>query len=85
MPALYAGLLGVSGVTLPDDPIQAEPDFDSALAAFEELPPVRILFDNGAGDSPGKPVPGFERSFKRFPPPKAAPKEAAPAKPAEKK
>ncbi len=74
VPALYAGLLGVSGVTLPDDPIQAEPDFDSALAAFEELPPVRILFDNGAGDSPGKPVPGFERSFKRFPPPKAEPK-----------
>lgn len=70
-PALYAAVLGVSGVTIPDDPIQAEPDFESALAAFEAQPPVRILFDNGAGDQPGKPVPGFERSFRRFPPPKA--------------
>jgi putative CocE/NonD family hydrolase len=29
---------------------------------------VRILFDNGAGGAtPGAPVPGFERSFSRFP------------------
>ena len=36
-------------MTLPDDPIQPQPDYASALAAFEALPPVRILFDNGAG------------------------------------
>jgi putative CocE/NonD family hydrolase len=28
---------------------------------------VRILFENGAGGQPGAPVPGFERSFARFP------------------
>ena len=50
------------------DPIQQQPNYDAALAAFEALPPVRILFDNGAGGSqPGAPSPGFERSFSRFP------------------
>ena len=70
-PALYSSVLGVSGVTLPDDPIQQQPDYDSALAAFEALPPVRVLFDNGAGAEPGSPVPAFERSFRHFPPRKA--------------
>ncbi len=71
-PLLYAAVLGVPGVTLPDDPIQEEPDFASAKAAFEAIPPVRILFDNGAGAAPGAPLPGFEKSFKTFPPPKAS-------------
>ena len=39
-------------------------------AEFEQLDPVRILFDNGAGgSSPGQPYPGFERSFSTFPVP----------------
>src|SRR5262249_25585464 len=72
LPALastyYESAFGVPGVTLPPDPIQSEPDFASAKAAFEALPPVRILFDNGAGGSnPGQPPPAFEQSFSRFP------------------
>ena len=67
-PILFQAFTGVPGVTLPDDPIQDQPDFASAKAAFEALKPVRILFDNGAGDTPAKPVPGFERSFDEFPP-----------------
>ncbi len=67
-PVLYSAVLGVDDVQIPDDPIQAEPDLASAQAAFEAQKPVRILFDNGAGDAPGKPVPGFERSFNAFPP-----------------
>jgi predicted acyl esterase len=66
-PAIFAGAMGVSGVTLPADPIQQQPTFAAAKAAFEALPSVRILFDNGAGAKPGAPVPGFERSFSRFP------------------
>ena len=68
-PILYAAVLGVPGVTLPDDPIQNQPDFASALGAFEDLPQARVLFENGGGGAPGKPVPAFEASFKRFPPP----------------
>ena len=69
-PVLYEAVLGVHGVTLPHDPIQDEPDYASALAAFEALPQVRILFDNGAGSNvPGNPVPGFEQSFAKWPVP----------------
>jgi uncharacterized protein len=67
-PAIFQGILGVPGVTLPPDPLQGKPTLAAAKAAFEALPPVRILFDNGAGGSqPGAPVPGFERSFARWP------------------
>jgi uncharacterized protein len=66
-PAIYATAMGTPGVTLPSDPIQQRPDHASALAAFEALPPVRVLFDNGAGAAPGLPVPAFERAFARFP------------------
>src|SRR4051812_43771742 len=65
-PAVFAALMGVQGVTLPDDPIQGR-GYADALAAFEALPSVRILFDNGAGAAPGAPVPGFEHSFAGWP------------------
>jgi predicted acyl esterase len=54
---------------LPPDPIQLLPDYGLAKAAFEEQPPIRVLFDNGAGDAanPGWPYPGFEQSFEDFP------------------
>jgi predicted acyl esterase len=66
-PTLFNVVMGVPGVNLPDDPIQGQPTYRDALAAFERLPAVRILFDSGAGNAPGAPVPGFERSFARFP------------------
>ena len=47
-----------------------EPSYAAALAAFEALPPVRVLFDNGAGGAaPGAPGAAFEQSFARFPVP----------------
>jgi predicted acyl esterase len=68
-PVVFASAMGVNGVTLPADPIQAQPSYAAAKAAFEALPPVRVLFDNGAGGQPFAPVPGFERSFRRWPVP----------------
>jgi predicted acyl esterase len=68
-PVVYQAAMGISGLTLPPDPIQQEPSYDAALKAFEALPPVRILFDNGAGRKPGEPYPGFEQSFSSFPVP----------------
>jgi len=62
-------------VTLPTDPIQLQPLYESALAEFEKLPEVRVLFDNGAGASPlgtttaGNPYPGFEATFPSIPVP----------------
>ena len=68
-PLIFQAASGVPGVTLPPDPIQGRASYGEAKAAFEAIPPVRVLFDNGAGSPrPGVPVPGFERSFSRFPP-----------------
>ena len=75
-PAIYQLAFGLpqdSIVTLPRDPIQEIPLYEDALAAFEALPEVRVLFENGAGTSPtgqqepGNPYPAFEESFSEFP------------------
>jgi predicted acyl esterase len=68
-PVIFKEAMGIEGVTLRPDPIQQQP-YASALAAFEALKPIRVLFDNGAGgSSPGQPYPGFEQSFDSFPVP----------------
>jgi putative CocE/NonD family hydrolase len=60
--------MGIDNVTLPPDPIQSVPGYAAALAAFQRLAPIRVMFDNGAGSvTPGAPYPGFEDSFARFP------------------
>jgi predicted acyl esterase len=75
-PIIYQEAMGLPKtdlVTLPTDPIQLQPTYESALSAFEALPEIRVLFDNGAGTSPlgtttaGDPYPGFEQSFSKFP------------------
>jgi hypothetical protein len=75
-PIVYSQAMGVPHndlLTLPSDPIQGILTYADALAAFEKLPAVRVLFDNGAGRSPtgalvpGNPYPGFEQSFSTFP------------------
>jgi predicted acyl esterase len=78
-PLVYKEAMGLPEgdvVTLPPDPIQEQPTYESALSAFEALPQVRVLFDNGAGEAPpggttvaGNPYPGFEQSFSAFPVP----------------
>jgi len=76
-PVIYDEAMGLPKtelITLPSDPIQEKPTYESALAAFEALPQIRVLFDNGAGKNPvlgtttaGDPYPGFEDSFSKFP------------------
>ncbi len=75
-PVIYQTAMGLPQtdvVTLPPDPIQLQPTYQGALTAFEALPKVRVLFDNGAGTSPtgsktaGDPYPAFEQSFSSLP------------------
>ncbi len=75
-PVIYQAAMGLPQsdvVTLPVDPIQSIPTYDEALAAFNQLPRVRVLFDNGAGSSPGAssnpgdPYPGFVKDFSSLP------------------
>ena len=75
-PLVGQGAMGVPNdhiLTLPYDHIQTIPTYEEALAAFEKLPQIRVMFDNGAGMSPtgdrtpGDPYPGFEYSFSSWP------------------
>jgi uncharacterized protein len=72
-PLFYGESMGLSGIVLPPDPIQQIPTYQAALAAYEQLPSVRVLFDSGAGRAPnttitpGDPYPAFEQSFSSFP------------------
>ena len=77
-PVIYQGAMGLPEddvITMPPDPIQALP-YPAAKAAFEELPPVRVLFDNGAGEDadgeahPGDPYSVFEANFPKWPVPR---------------
>jgi len=63
-----------------EEPLPLEPErftdvssYEEALARFESDPPIRILFDNGAGSGPGVPAPVFEASFDAWPIPQVAP------------
>jgi predicted acyl esterase len=67
-PLIYQVAMGINGVQMPPDPIQQQPTYQGALSAFEALPSIRVLFDNGAGSSqPGAPLPAYEHSFPSFP------------------
>jgi predicted acyl esterase len=67
-PLIYEEAMGISGVQLPRDPVQEQPTYEAALSMFEGFEPIRVLFDNGAGsDTPGAPLPAYERSFAGFP------------------
>jgi putative CocE/NonD family hydrolase len=78
-PVVYKEAMGLpegDNVTLPPDSIQEKPTYETALAAFEEQPEIRVLFDNGAGTAPaggttaaGNPYPGFEQTFSDLPVP----------------
>jgi uncharacterized protein len=70
---VYSRIVGVSGLQLPPDRFDGYTDFGAALAAYEAEPPVRVLFDNGAGAQPGAPVPGFEEDFSSWPVPGVTP------------
>jgi predicted acyl esterase len=76
-PVAMQAIFGIDGpvpgapplATLPPDPIQQQLTYAGAKSKFEAQPPVRVLFDNGAGNAsnPGWPYPAFERSFSSFP------------------
>ncbi|HVP02204.1 MAG TPA: CocE/NonD family hydrolase [Solirubrobacteraceae bacterium] len=69
-PAIFSAAMGIPNVTLPDDPIQGRASYADALSAFQAIPPVRVLFDNGAGGSvPGAPYASFEHAFGSLPAP----------------
>ncbi len=64
------GYLRLAGtpIDLPPDRFALETDFDAAFARYQTDPPIRVLFDNGAGtDTPGAPLAGFEAEYDQWP------------------
>ncbi len=61
--AVLARVFG-KGATLAPDRFTDQPDYASALRAYESEPKVRVLFDVGAG---GSPMPAFSTNAPSFP------------------
>jgi predicted acyl esterase len=71
--AAFYGQVGAAGLELPPDRFTGETSYAAARARYEGEPRIRVLFDAGAGAKPGRPVPGFEQSFDRWPVPGLTP------------
>lgn len=71
--ALIFRRFGDPSLALPPDRFAGQSDFAAALAQYQGEPPIRVLFDNGAGGAPGSPIPGFEMDFSQWPAPSLAP------------
>jgi predicted acyl esterase len=68
---LVPQLYGVSDATLPDDRFTGM-SYEDSLATFEADPPIRVLFEEGAGSAvPGAPYPRFTSGFSAWPVPEA--------------
>jgi hypothetical protein len=73
-PMQFAEVFGFS-TELEPDRFDGHDDVEAALAAYRAEPPVRILFENGAGhDVPGATAHRFEVETDRFPPPGVVPR-----------
>lgn len=58
---------GVTGLMLEPERFADVASYEEALARFESDPKVRLLFESGAGGSPGYPIPAFEQGFDEWP------------------
>jgi uncharacterized protein len=74
-PVIYQRGLGISGLQLPPDRFDGYTTYGAALAAYKAEADVRILFENGYGDTanPGAPVAAFEHGFSQWPPTETVP------------
>ena len=62
-----------AGISLAPDRFTDQPDYATALAKYEAEPEVRVLFDVGAGGTPGAPVASFSTTATAWPIPDTTP------------
>jgi predicted acyl esterase len=74
-PVVFQSATGIAGVHLPPDRFDNTQSYASQLAVYQAEPPVRVLFENGAGDPTnlGAPFGDYTISFPSWPPPDAKP------------
>ena len=68
-PAEFGGSFGMDYVLFEEDRFVDYASYEEALAAYEQEPPVRVLFETGGvvGEE-GWPVPNYEASYDSWPP-----------------
>ncbi len=68
-PQLYQQVFGTQNLDVPVSRFLDEPDLATAVAKWKAEPPLRALFESGAGgNTVGAPEPTFEHSFSKWPP-----------------
>lgn len=68
-PQLYQQVFGTSTLDVPQSRFLNEPDLATAVNKWKAEPPLRALFESGAGNATiGAPEPTFVRSFSKWPP-----------------
>jgi uncharacterized protein len=73
-PMLYETVYGVNDMDVQPSRFLGYATRDEAVAAWKAEPPLRALFEEGAGGfTIGEPVPTFERSFAQWPAPEVMP------------
>jgi predicted acyl esterase len=72
IPLVYADLFGFGDATLPPDRFAGFSEHAAALAVYEAEPPIRVLWENGAGRDPGEPYSTAETSHSGWPIPEAS-------------
>ncbi len=74
-PVIFQQATGISGVQLEPDRFTQYTNYADALHAYESEPPIRVLFENGAGDpnNLGAPFGTYEMHFSSWPPENAKP------------
>jgi uncharacterized protein len=70
---LYQQVFGTSNLTMPLSTLRNAADLDDARAMWVAKGQLRALFESGAGQNPGEPMPTFEYSFPQWPPAQMSP------------
>jgi len=72
-PAALGAIFGQGDLALPPDRFADAGSYEEALAEYEALDPVTVLWESGAGAEPGIPQPTAVQTFSSWPPSEVTP------------
>ena len=68
-PTVLQGIFGGAPLPMPPDRFTSYPNYAAALAAYQAEAPIRVVWENGAGRSPGEAMGTAESNFAAWPVP----------------
>ncbi len=69
VPAVLPGIFGGAPIPIPQSKYATYTSYAAALAAYQAVPPIRLVWENGAGAAPGEPVGTGVSQFAAWPVP----------------